>query len=352
MNKAQISSVIEKVHTIDIIALAKEIFTPDEFKEYERHKKGDNSVGSYIKEVTKRVLPITDLKRIRVEAVMENTPPEFANALQRAATSEQNSYAFDIKYENIQTTDADMNKNELLDNVIFIPLRYGMTETEFFNSEFSLDIRNESNHIKPVLAGDLKVKGHNLTKPLFHPTIELIYLRPECHLIVKEITISKGNMEDHAKYMVASNGSTWPLDRPKDAKTSNFTPMKHRISFNVNTVLSEDKDVGKKILRGGCQNLIQRLTLLLEIIDGEDSSLYFEEYKDHSELSLVESNSIGMLLERACYVLFPKVEYVSANVCYHTMKMTFVIYGSDSKNMVLSTIRESIKMYQRMLGEI
>tara|TARA_B110000908_G_C10267723_1_gene466209 strand:- start:2360 stop:3418 length:1059 start_codon:yes stop_codon:yes gene_type:complete len=352
MNKAQISSIQEKIHTIDINALAKEIFTEDEFKEYIRHKKGDNSVGSYIKDVTKRVLPISDLKKVRVEAIIENAPPEFANALQRATTSEQFSYSLEVKYENIQTTDKDINKTELLDNITFIPLRYGISEIEFFNLEFSLDIRNEGNHIKPVLAGDLKVKGHNLTKPLFHPTIELIYLRPECHLVIENITISKGTMEDHAKYMCASNGSTWPLDRPVDAKTTNFTPMKHRISFNINTVLVDEQESGKKLLRTGCQNLIQRLTLLLDIINSEDSSLYFEEYKDHSQLALIETNSIGMLLERACYILYPKIEYVSANICYHTMLMTFVVYGPDSKNMVLSTIRECIKMYQRIHEQI
>lgn len=349
MNKVQISSVTESFDKVDISTLAKDLFDSEDYANY---KKGESHYNDYIRETLKKVLAINDLNKVHVEVILNNCPPEVANALQRASTSEQDYYAFEVHYDNIQTTDKDMNKTELLDNITFIPLRYGISETEFRNAEFFLDIRNDGHMVRPILTGDLKVKGYNFNKHLFHPTMELIYLNPGCRLIVKNITISKNNTEEHTKYLTATNGCTWPLDRPKDAKTSNFTAMKHRVSFNVQTVLPEDKDTGVKILTGGCHNIISRLQHLMELITGEDSTLYFKEFKDHSELDVIETNTIAKLIERVCHTLYPKVSYISAEISYHTKLITIHIYGTDSKNILINTIKESIKIYGDILNQL
>lgn len=348
MNKGHIVSITEKPTTIDVSGVAKELFTSKEYEEY----KGGGTASHHVKETAKKVLSVGHMKKVHTELIIDKIAPELANALQRASVGEQDSYGLSLKFDDIETDDKDMNRTELLDNINLIPLRYGITDKEFHNVELSLDIRNDSDHIKPVLAGDLKISGQHLTNPLFQPTIELIYLRPGCRLIIKNITMVRGNIEDHAKFLTATNGSTWPLDRPADAKTSNMTPMKHSISFVVNNVLRDDRDVGRKVLIGGCLNLLDRLSSILEVITGDDSTQYLDEFKDHCKLELNETNSIAKMFERTCYTLYPDVEYVSGEICYHTRSITMVVYGSDAKNIMIKTFRECIKFYEDLLDQI
>lgn len=349
MSKVQIANITERDLTVDVLPLAEEIFTHEE---YEAYKKGSSNVDSYIKETAKKVLSINELKGVYVEAIINGAPPEVINALQRATTAEQDHYAFDVRFEDVETSDRNMNIRELIDNITFIPLRYGVTDTEFSNAEFSIDINNDGFDVIPVMTGDLKVKGFNLTKPLFHPTIELIYLNPKSHLVIKNIRIVKGNTEEHTKFLTASNGVIWPLDRAEGAKTSRSIPMKHRLSFRLNVVSKDDKTAGRRALIGGCQNLLFRLHSLIDMIEGEDSAMYFQEFSNHSVLEVIETNSIVAMFDRVCYTLHPKIGYISADLSYHTKHITLTVQAPDSKKIMLNAFKECIRIYEDILKQL
>lgn len=347
MSKVQIVNIEERDLSIDTVPLIKEILSTDELKEYEDYKKNSSAkISDYVKNVINKVLKVNNVKSVYVNAILNNAPPEIANALQRASTSEQDHYALNVRYEDVETNDRDMNVRELIDNINLIPIRQGITEQEFLNAEFSIDITNNEMTVEPVMTGDLKIGGVSIRDAIFHPTIELIYLNPHCHLRIKNIRIVKGNTGDHTKFLVASNGVTWPLDRKENTQTSNSTPMKHRISFRVNAVIPTDKNIGKRILRSGAENIIVRLSSLIDMINGEDSMLYFQEYDDHSVLETIETNTIAKMFDRVCYMLYPNISSVTSDICYHSHNMTIVVYATDSKKIILKTLEECIGIYE------
>ena len=324
--------------------LAKSLLDPDDYESFKKPGTKDEELQSHIK----RYLTY-NLDKLTVLLHIENAAPEIANALQRAATTEQDGYGLDVEYTDIHTNDESMNKVELMENIHILPLRNGINEEEMNAIELSLNIKNTTNHVLAVLAGDISVKGYKLKDHLFYNNTPLIYLNVGKSVNVNNIMIKRGNTADHTRYLTAVNGSIWPLDRKAGAKTPNSTPMKHEIRFTVNAISKEEssKKVINRIMTGGCENLIERLKVLLQIVH-EDNLLYLQKYDNLYVLKIEETNGIAKLLERVCYTLFPEVEYITAEVIYDTKIMTLQIKGSDAKNMLLKTIMRSVEIFENI----
>jgi hypothetical protein len=240
-----------------------------------------------------------------------------------------------------------MNQKELCDNINLLPIRFNIPKDEINSIELFIDITNNTDDVLTVQAGDMKTKGYKLQSQLFFPSTVLIYLNPGKRLSVNNIRVVKGNTETHAKFLIAPQSAIWPLDRKPDDTTINSNHIKHEITFMVNVVSKSEKDIAKTIINNGCSNLIARLRFILDIVDRDDS-LFVEKYREKYIVRVEETNCIGKLIERIGITIYPKIQYIGAELLYHTKICTITITGSDSRKMLLNIIKTGIKLYESL----
>uniref|UniRef100_A0A6C0LKW6 Uncharacterized protein n=1 Tax=viral metagenome TaxID=1070528 RepID=A0A6C0LKW6_9ZZZZ len=346
MEIPKISKIEEVRHVLDVDWLAKEALSDDEYIQYKSKDIKDPLLAEKIKRNF-----IFPLDKISCRFEMNPSPPEVTNALQKACTVEQDGVALQVDDDNLKTNDENLNRKELLDNINLLPLRYGIKKDEIKSIELSLNVYNKSNEVMEIKAGDIKVKGYKLKDTLFLPSTQLIFLNPGRGLEIDSIRIIKFNTEDHIKFNTAISGAIWPLDRKRGDSTTNSTPLHHEVKFIINCVAKNDKMVLLSIIRDGCDNLIMRLRVLLDIILRDDPS-FVEKYSDKYVLQIQETNCIGKMLERVCYNLFPKVPYISAEVLYHTKIMTVTITGTDARTMLLKTVEQCISIFENIKRQL
>ena len=341
----KVSIVQEDRFVVSTDWLAKNLLSEDDYSTYKSGKfQNDTELQEYIKKYL-----TFNLDKLSVVIHVDNANSEITNALQRASTTEQNGYGLDVEYKDVTTNDENMNIVELIKNIHLLPLRNGITKEESDTIELSINIKNTTNNVLAVSAGDMTIKGYKVKDHLFYNSTTLVYLNIGKSLTVNNIRIKEGNTEEDTRYLTATNGSIFPLDRKKDSKTPHSKHLKHELTFKVNAVSKTEKsrDVTKRILMGGCDNLIERLQVILQIVN-EDNVLYTQKYDDAYILKIEETNSIAKMLERICFNLYPDVEYITAEIIYDTKIMTLHIKGSDARNMLLTTIVTAIKIYENI----
>lgn len=342
----KISNISEKEIKIPEDYNAKVSLTEEEYKEY----KSGNIKNEELSDFIERYIKIQDLITLNIRFEITNSPPEVTNALQKACTCEQDHYAFNVEYTDIHTNDPNLNKTELLNNIIFIPLNYDIVDDNYDSINFYINIKNNTNAPLPILSKDMNITGYKISKPLFYTSFELVYLDIGKTLKVDNIKVVRGNTRDHTKFLVATNGAIWPLDRKKGDLTINSTPLKHEVTFNISCV-SPGKGYTKKIIKSACENLIERLTYILDIVS-TDNPMYIEFYEKIYVLKIKETNGIAKLIERIYYTLYPNVEYITAELIYHTKNVTVHIKGSNIKDQLMNTLKECIRIYSNIKKEV
>lgn len=341
----KVSIVQEKRFTAPTDWLAKTVLNEDDYIAYKNGKyENDLELRKYVKKYL-----TFNLDKLSVTIHVDNANNEVTNALQRASTTEQNGYGLDVEYGDVSTNDENMNITELIKNIQLLPLRNGISQEEIDAIDLSINIKNTTNNVLAISAGDMIIKSYKIKEHLFYNSTTLIYLNIGKSLTVNNIRIKEGNVEEDTRYLTATNGAIFPLDLKKDSKTPHSRYMKHEITFKVNAISKNEKsrDVTKRILIGGCDDLIKRLQIILQIVN-EDDVLYTQKFDDAYILKVEETNSIAKLLERICFNIYPEVEYITAEIIYDTKIMTLHIKGSDARNMLLTTIVTAIKIYENI----
>ena len=57
-------------------------------------------------------------------------------------------------------------------------------------------------------------------------------------------------------------------------------------------------------------------------------------------------------LNEYVYILFPDVEYITAELIYHTKIVTIHIKGINARTQLLATIKDCIRIYKKILGQV
>ena len=140
----------------------------------------------------------------------------------------------------------------------------------------------------------------------------------------------------------------WPLEEPTKSCRIH-TPIKYEIKFNVNVVGKNDKNIAKNIIRTGCINLIRRLRMLLS---NYKNPKYITVFNDEYIFKIEEHNSIGKMLERVYFILYPDVKYITAELIYHTKILTIHIKDNNIENRLKDVLNECIKFYSKIQEQV
>jgi hypothetical protein len=232
---------------------------------------------------------------------ISDVPPSVANALQ-AIMMEVPGHALHVALEDVTppglggSIDPFMIPEFLQMVIQNIPLRYGITPQEVEEVSLKLDVRNESNAVMTVSAGDLKTfrgkKPAELEAPLFNPTTIIAYLQPgHCIKIGGEsgirIVESTGRM--FANAAAAIRGYQRALDLPElpksrthvglqgDAQRCGFAvdvltveARKHRVGVTIPAV-RRGSQATRRLPTRACNQILRSLRTTLTVIErGEE----------------------------------------------------------------------------------
>ena len=214
------------------------------------------------------------LMGVLIKFTIKNAPPEVAQSIHKFCTVERHSHAINLERDLIMTDDESMNQEELCENINNIPLRYDLTEEEAETIILSIDIKNDSNGIMWVMAGDMLTnKGSKPRQHILFPSTRLISLQPGKQLKIDNIKIVKGNAKGmslencNAKFQTACQGSIWPLDRHDHSKESIEKAKRLREIQNnidkdhINIMNSENDNEVEKIRKGINKLELERINL-------------------------------------------------------------------------------------------
>ena len=345
MYKLKIDDISVIVNRPDIKSIADELYDGDELEDFKKYLNNTLDNKEKNKEFSK--LYNFPLDEVNYKLIISNSPPEFVNAIQRVLADEMDGYALyvNLNDNNISRTDEHINLVELKDNIEFLPLMSNLSNNEINNIEFQLDIINNTNSLLEVKAGDLSPKDYIPKYNIFFPSTTLIHLNIGCRLQIKTIKIEVGKGYNHARFKNVYAHGIWPLDRKKDDKTNNTTPLKHELFFSVNAIERKSKvDTLQSLLKKALDNIIERLLVLYDIVKNKDI-LYYKIIGEKHIISIHENYTIAKMMERAIYTLYPDIQYVGADIEYHKKLMTLVVQSAEGTEILKRTIDSLNEMY-------
>ncbi len=291
------------------------------------------------------------LKKVKVEIQMKNTSTSISNAISRSF-NEMPNYALMCNFEKIDTDDEYMNKTLLVGNINLLPLRK-ITDEEAKETSFSINIKNDSEEIILITAGDMTRVGPKPKEPMFFPYIELTYLNPGCYLKIEDMGIyfENGVGNYHPKFNNVQNSVSFPVNYNDSSTTATYTEQ--IIRFNINHVVPSVKNMGMLLTALGVQDLINRLKHVLNKLIGSDNLLYLKKFDDHIEFTIEETHTISEVLNRLIHQLHPDVSYASCTIRLQMNQMFVEIYhGLQSEKVLENAIREAIKIFGNILAQI
>lgn len=81
--------------------------------------------------------------------------------------------------------------------------------------EFRLDVRNDSDEVRTVRAGDLAVVGRRAGAPVFNPETNLAFLRPGEEIHIDGLKVTQGLSGEHARFSHVPSAGSEPVGVPE-----------------------------------------------------------------------------------------------------------------------------------------
>lgn len=185
-------------------------------------------------------------------------PPSVSNALQRVMAQELPGYAFNVALGDCATkrdglkVDPFMNPEFLQLRIRTLPIRYGLEAGEVEGVTFRIRYQNDTDTVKTVYAGDVKILRHGKPYapplPFFNPTNEIATVQPGTCIHVDNIQIVKNVGRLFTPCSTAIRGRQVPLDIPElprerthrglqgDAQRSGYVPSTYTTMANHHLV--------------------------------------------------------------------------------------------------------------------
>jgi DNA-directed RNA polymerase subunit L len=308
-------------------------------------------------ELAKTILGSYQPKKFSFEVLGGNNA--LCNGIRRTVVSECLVKVLSFDFGDFETDNAFCLNDNILERIMRIPI----DQDTPLDATFELDIINkQSKNIIDVKAGDIKItfagKQNPLKKLPFNETATLFTLEPNKYTRIKNIKIKTGFGYDRAWFTFAFNAASVPLDiKPInhheasiDYDKLNYTdetgysssvsdPHHHRISFKTNGTCPPER-----IVHTACENLIARLeyiVMLFPKIISADNIYY---------LTIVgESHTIGYLLTKTIYDLYPKIGAVTCSSDQIIRSVTIKVKTSDD---ITEVFKKAIEHAIKQLTEI
>lgn len=291
------------------------------------------------------LLPENGMNGCRLE--LENCLPAFANSFRRVLFDELEFYV--LTFDEYETTSQYFVDDDFRERLGLVPILQ--------NPEIrgSLDVHNKDQDFMSVRSGDIKFTiGGKAVEPhkVCNTGFVLATLRRGKRLSIKEISVSRGNGHQNAKYCPIFNYHYMPT-AVKDSRTT--TPDKFAIEFCVNS-----QNSARAILVRGAEFMVQKLSHIKETVDqAKDQTLITETItittigKEYSILFKFEKETVQALLTAYIYKIDPSIDFLSSAIPHpQKLESTLRLVASKPHLLVSKALELCISDYQTVLKKI
>lgn len=266
-----------------------------------------------------------------------------ANALRRTVMGE-----IPVRTMNFDMSDLSTDNKFILVDMIqtrfrMIPIRQTASGT------FKLSCVNNTTALMRVFSSEItRVTGPK--HDIFNETFELFTLYPGQYLRIDNIYIDTGYGYTHACHTVATSGRILPLsEKPWDEFTqtgvhsSESAEKSFRLAFNTNGTINP-----KDIVTLACDTLIARAEGVLTLLDNMGMSS-----GDYTLNIPNESPTIGELLDRTIFRMYPHIEFVSTTKASIGRSITLKLRTEDDpKEMVTRALAAIVGYFTEIKSAI
>ena len=297
--------------------------------------------------------------KARIEFEITNTVSDFANCIRRFLLDEIMVYSMHIDVDNIETNDKFILNDHLKKRLELIPFQQQLSNPD--KLKLSLTIKNTTDDIMTVYSRYIKItddKGKELNSDdYFSGNIPMIQLRSDKFLNINNITITTGyGKEDSGKFCLLSNVSYEILDvipyeeskfEKKGESSLNSNPSHFKIGFTTHRNIDPEN-----VIHLCCNGIIERLTVIQKEISNvkSEETIYFSdllelEIKNNIKIYHFKGEfwTIANIIARYCYLEFPAIKFVCANIIHPSNEESIVkIIHPNSLNILTAAIKNII----------
>ncbi len=321
----------------------------------------------------KKIIGIDELPLCNtyVSIELKGISTAYMNAFRRTSIDEMTGYALQVpsNMDWRDTTDEFMLPQFVIQRISLIPLKLNIGN-DFNKIEFELVVENNTTSVLPVYSKDLKLVSGKLSEPIFNPTFKICILQPGRKIAIYGIYIGSGIGKDNTAFQRARCGSYKHLDIPQYERKETHEPggkavdysgykissmesnPKHHLYTCTLVSTNEDKAEIKTLFIDVCINLKERLRYILSYIESTINNESFSQGIEYNVFQLTdgtfegilqiinETHTIGELLKRTIYDLFPDIINVKYIIILHDDKLKITI---QYKEHITSILVKSLK---------
>jgi DNA-directed RNA polymerase subunit L len=336
-----------------------------------------------VEELTGDVIKKLPLANSYVKIEIKGIPTSYINAIRRVAMDELTGYALNAN------TESDWNSTEELmipefvaQRISLVPLKPNISDIG--NIKYELFAENKTTEIMSVYTKDLKLVSGKITEPIFNPTVKLCILNPGKKIYIKNITIITGKGKNNSMFQRVKCGTYKHLDIEEFSKEqiigniennkeyANYSgykvssmvsnPRHHVFKCIVNATNNNPEEI-RLLFIDVCDNVKRRLKYILSHIEvnNTDHSQSIEYnvfttnngiYEGVLEISN-ETYTIGELLKRTIYDLYPDIINIKYVIISHVYKLILTIqYREHVTDLLIKSLKYCIGVFDTIQSQI
>ena len=337
-----------------------------------------------------------------VELELKGVPTAVVNALRRVLLDEMRGHCLQVAdggFDSEETTEVFMLPQMLRERIAGMPLWARVPAETAAALRLRLDVTNTSAVVRQVNSGDFAVVGGKMPAPLFNPTFPIAILQPGRRLVVDKVQVAAGQGRNNAAFMVARCGAYRHLDldqHPREAthlpggtavdlsgyrvSSMQANPQWHVLSF-VLPATTKNKREAHLTIADACTNIVDRLRFITARVEGTAAPAAAAKPSGRAagataaaaaslgaQYSVValgeglnegilhvpgETYTIGELLRRAVFDLYPGVSNVAYEIVSHESSLNFTVrHTEDVSQMLLRALRHSVATFEAIQAQV
>lgn len=326
-----------------------------------------------------------------VSLEIKNIPTAYINAIRRVSIDEMTGHALKVDTQNNwYTTDDFMLPEFVSQRISLIPLKLNIGNDVISSVRFELIAENLTNEVMTLYSRDFKIHG-KLTEPIFNPTFKICILQPGKKIHIKDICITNGigkdniafqrvrcgaykhlDLEEYSNEELYMNnleldrtnveGTRYATDYSGYKKSCMLTNPMHHLFTCIIPATNDDVEEIRQLFIEVCNNIKERLRYILSHIESHDSN------DQNIEFNIFQSNegiyegilqvtnetyTIGELLKRTIYELYPDIINIKYVIISHVYKLKMTIYyKEDISKLLIKTIKYCIQVFDNLQKQI
>lgn len=277
---------------------------------------------------------------------LTKTNVEFANAIRRVVTNELEINNLYVDMSEIKSDDKFILSNLIKDRLELICINQDIP----LDCKFKIHVNNNTLDIKKITTKDLILQNnkHLDIKTLFNTNILICYLNSNKYLNVSDIIIKSNTGIENGKYALC-NVHYKNINTEFTIPSLNNDTTDFEFKFNTNGNIKPKQIINKTVLI-----LNKRLTVIEDNIKNNSKvyNNYQQELVESINLYIIKNNdiynyyinnethTIGNLLVRYIYDIYPEIELVNYTIEHPLKKQVIInIKHSDHNKLILDAIK-------------